>query len=287
MNSNAFHTRTNVVYPPNNTKIFEEYFLDNFDRSLIKTEYEYLDILWTNFYISRNYGNSDISDLQRFIDGLDRSKRYFTIVQYDDCILNNLSDLDILIFSQGGHGNVKRDLQYPIPLNCMGDGNYQKNKDRDVLASFIGAIKGRHPVRERMKDLMGNAKDVVIKDSLEFNNPFLSGYTEFKDLLERSVFTLCPRGYGLTSFRICESLQHGSIPVYIYDDPWIPFNDILDFDKIGISIHSDKIGDLERILRDKGEDDINNYLAHGEIAYKEYFSFEGCREKIIKIINSR
>ena len=33
-----------------------------------------------------------------------------------------------------------------------------------------------------------------------------------------SLFSLCPRGYGPTSFRLYESIQLGSIPVYIAED---------------------------------------------------------------------
>ena len=56
------------------------------------------------------------------------------------------------------------------------------------------------------------------------------GRESFLDILTRSAFALCPRGYGKTSFRICESLEVGVIPVYIYDDPWIPFGHKLDFE---------------------------------------------------------
>lgn len=43
-------------------------------------------------------------------------------------------------------------------------------------------------------------------------------------VIERSNFTLAPRGHGSSSFRMYEALQLGSIPIYIWQyDPLIPF----------------------------------------------------------------
>ncbi|KAJ1465033.1 hypothetical protein T484DRAFT_1866809, partial [Baffinella frigidus] len=39
----------------------------------------------------------------------------------------------------------------------------------------------------------------------------------FRDVTAASVFSLAPRGNGASSFRIFEALEHGSVPVYIYD----------------------------------------------------------------------
>ena len=112
----AFQVLTNHEYPPNNKMIFEEYFMNYFTENNVDTEYTYLPILWTNFYIGRNYGNSDMSDLQGYLDGLDRGKKYFTVIQYDDGVLQNIDDLDIFIFGSGGGGRKVvpyKNLGYP------------------------------------------------------------------------------------------------------------------------------------------------------------------------------
>lgn len=283
MSTENFKQRTNVVYPPNNHQIFEDYFLDNFNSERIKNDYIYLDILWTSYYISRNYGTGDISDLQNYLDSLDRSKKYFTIVQYDDCILNDLKDLDIFIFSQGGPGKMTRDL-YPIPLNCLGNEANNSERERKILGSFLGSISGRHHLREKMSFFLRDKSGFLIEESNP--NQRLSDYSRFKDLLETSTFSLCPRGYGATSFRICEALQHGSIPVYIYDIPWTPFPDRLDFEKIGILISEIEIENLESILRSKSESEIEEYRENGRKYYSKYFSYKGCFESILEKVNS-
>jgi hypothetical protein len=99
--------------------------------------------------------------------------------------------------------------------------------------------------------------------------------------MERSIFTLCPRGYGATSFRICEALQHGSIPIYVYDKPWIPWKDEFDFNKIGILIDESEIEDIPKIIKSKTEKDLVQYIKNAQQIYMDYFSFEGCSRQII------
>ena len=110
-------------------------------------------------------------------------------------------------------------------------------------------------------------------------------YENFIDKMERSVFSLCPRGYGATSFRICESLQQGSIPVYIYDKDWSPWIDELDFNEIGVKIHESQIDNIPEILNSLTDSEIKNLKLNGEKIYKEYFDYENCAKKIINKIN--
>jgi hypothetical protein len=273
-----FIVKTNHEYPPYNKKVFEEYFLDYFIKNKIETEYFYLPILWTNLYISRDYGNTDMNDIQLFLNSLDTSKKYFTIVQYDDGILQNIEHVDLFVFGQGGGGKKvvpEKNIGYPIPLNCNVNPHINKNRERDIFCSFVGVINGRHFIREKIKFLYEN--EFILKERV--------GYNVFIDILERSVFSLCPRGYGATSFRICESLQHGSIPVYVYDKPWIPWIGEFDFNDIGILISENEIENIKTILCSKTENDIKKYRTNGEIIYKEYFSFAGCSNQIINKLN--
>ena len=61
------------------------------------------------------------------------------------------------------------------------------------------------------------------------------------------MFTLCPRGYGLNSFRIAEAIQYGSIPVYISDEFILPY--AMDFEKIGVLIRSKDAHKIDEILQ--------------------------------------
>lgn len=271
---NIFQVPTNYEYPPHNKMIFEEYFMRYFIKNNIEAGCTYLPILWTNFYIGRKYGCSDMSDLQSYLNGLDRSKKYFTIIQYDDGILQDIDDLNMFIFGAGGGGEKTvsvRNLGYPIPLLCQPSPIINKDKKRDILCSFVGRFTEKYTIRNRIRTLFNDT--FLIKDCI--------GYHSFIDIMERSVFSLCPRGYGATSFRICESLQHGSIPIYVYDTPWIPWIDEFDFNEIGILIHESKIPDILSIIQSKTGEDIRRYLERGKAVYEKYFTFDGCSKEII------
>ena len=269
-----FQVLTNHEYPLYNKVIFEEYFLNYFAENNIDVKRTYLPVLWTNFYIGRNYGNSNMDDLQGYLNGLDRNKKYFTVVQYDDGVLQNIDDLDLFIFGSGGGGRRSvpdKNLGYPIPLICMPNPNIITGRYKDILCCFVGTIKD-YAIRRKIKMLYSD--DFFIQDKM--------GYHLFSDIMERSIFSLCPRGYGTTSFRICESLQHGSIPVYIYDKSWIPWPDEFDFNEIGILIHENDIENIKNIISGKTEDEVSQYRINGQKVYEEYFSFEGCAKQIIK-----
>ena len=274
-----FQIPTNFEYPQNNTLIFEEYFMNYFIENKIETEYTYLPILWQSYYILNNFGFFDMPILQKYLDSLDRNKKYFTIVQFDEGILQNISDLDLFVFGQCGGGNrivSDKNIGYPTPLICLPSPYIYKKGKRDIFCSFIGVINGRHTIREKLKDLYEGK--FLISECVN--------YETFIDTMERSVFSLCPRGHGATSYRICESLQHGSIPVYISDRFWIPFKEYFDFNDIGILISEDEIENLEFILNSKTNKDIKNYLINGERIYNEFFTYEGCAKTIINKINS-
>lgn len=268
----------NVDYPPFNHQIFEQFFYKKYLENQIETERIYIPIFWTSLYVNRNYGNGDLSDIQFFIDNLDRTKKYYTIVQYDDNILNDLNDLDIKIFAMGGHGKYA-DKCYPIPLNCLPPPNLYINPNKDIFASFIG--KDTHSVRTNMRSVLSSKSGPGGKYFI--SQPI--GYQAFRDVMSRSLFSLCPRGYGETSFRICEALQNESIPVYIYDNPLIPFYKEFDFNDIGIKIHIDEISKIDEILSSKSQYEIQKYVKNGREIYKKYFDYNGCFQSIIDILN--
>ena len=264
----TFKIKTNHTNPPCNKVIFEEYFGERFSKENHKLfTRKYIDVYWTNYYISKNYANGDMSNLQNYLDSLDKNEKYFTICQWDDGIKNNIKGLDLFTFASGGVGD------YCYPLNSMPHGKKCLAK-RDILASFVGCINGRHQVREIMNTKMQSLMGVFISETIDYNS--------FLNILSRSVFSLCPRGYGKTSFRICESLEAGSIPVYIYDDAWIPFQDILDFEEYGILCHVNEIDRLYNKMCGLTSEKVNNMIQRGQEVYNNYYNFVGCYQRIIE-----
>lgn len=273
-----FMVKTNHEYPPNNKIIFEEYFYNWFIENKPQTSKTYLPIFWTNYYISKDYAQQDISEINRFLDTLDKDKEYFTIIQWDDGIVNPFEYKNIYVFGQGGGGGRQGYIgDYAIPLICQPNPNI-KIENKDIFASFIGVIYGRNNlIREKLYNDLRQKNGYVFENSIS--------YDAFSNTMSRSVFSLCPRGYGATSFRICEALQHGSIPVYISDKPWIPFNNMIDFNDYGVFIDAKDINHINDILNNIPKEEIIKKSNLGKEVYKEYYSYNGCANKIIKIIN--
>jgi len=275
-----FMVKTNHEYPPNNKIIFEEYFYNWLIENKCLTNKTYLPIFWTNYYISKDYAQQDISEINKFLDTLDKNKEYFTIIQWDDGIINPFEYKNIYVFGQGGGGGRNGCIgNYSIPLICQPNPNI-KLQNKDIFASFIGVIYGRNNlIREKLHNDLKNKHGYLFENSIS--------YEAFSNVMSRSIFSLCPRGYGATSFRICEALQHGSIPVYISDKPWIPFNDMINFNDYGVIIDTKDIDDIDNILKSITKEEIEKKIYIGKNIYNEYYTYTGCADKVIKVINKK
>jgi len=255
------------VYPPNNSKIFEEWFFERYNPSDNKSGREYIPIFPTSYQVNANYGRDSgkMRQLQRVFDKLDRSKKYFIIAQYDDGIKANLNGLDVTVCGMGG-GRI--DL--PLPLTCMPH-PYTETSLKHIFASFQGALT--HPIREELlRVLKNNSRYLVSAKKVSIQ--------EYVRNIQASTFVLCPRGYGKSSFRIAEALQWGAIPVYISDEFIFPFN--VDFNEYGYAIHHNQIGNLDEILSDIPLCDVHKKRQAGKKAYAEIYSYEGCYQMLMK-----
>lgn len=261
-----FQPRQFHFYPEDNTHEYERWFKDNTtSHELAGKPRTYLPILWTAYWCNNGYGVKPKakSILQHFIDHLPRDKKYFTICQYDDGCLIDFKDLDIKIFGMSG-GRI----DYPIPLLCMPHKFEFTGIEKDIFCSFVGG--DTHPIRkEIVKELSGKEGYYVTmkKHSLK----------DYCNILARSVFALCPRGYGKTSFRIAEAIHYGAIPVYISDDFVNPYNKSF----CGFNITADHVFDIYTAMKLLGSvspkfsltsDDINDY------------TYPGCKQKILENI---
>lgn len=252
-------------YPSDNAHEFERWFYDNTLPDEIAGR-NYLPIFWTAYWVNNNYGKKErgINTMQRYIDSLPRDKKYFTICQYDDGPLVDFKDLDIIVFGMSG-GRI----DYPIPLLCQPHG-YRFDCKRDIFASFIGG--DTHPIRrELVKQFAGHNDCLVSLKKVQLK--------EYCHIMARSVFALCPRGYGKSSFRIAEAIQYGAIPVYISDDFVLPYN--MPFCGAADTILNNIYDYLKRRSTPNA---ILSYQSAIE-KNKHLYTYEGCKQKILEIVN--
>lgn len=259
------------VYPPYHSGLYlEDYFFNYFCSNDSKSDRYYIPVFWTTCYIENN-----IANLQNKLDRLDSNKKYFTISQHDDAPKERLP-ANTIKFSAGG--NQKGCI--PIPLICSPIPSLKETK-KDIFCSFIGSVT--HPVRTEMLQNLIDKENYFLKP--KYWTPSIEN--EDKDLFlkitSRSIFSLCPRGYGASSFRLYESMQLGSIPVYIYtDEPYIPFSSNLDWSSLAVLINSKEISSIDKILKSISLKKIQNIREYTESIYSDYFSLKGVSNQVLK-----
>lgn len=259
-----FSPHINTTYPQENFVIFEEWFAQ---QNIPETEREYLPIFWTSYFVNHNYGQDKgaLKRLQQFVNTLDVHKKYYLINQYDDSILVDVSHLDLLQF------NMSKNLPngYPLPLLCQPSQYADASKKKTIFASFIG--NRTHPIRDKILSISNS--DYYVSDVNKSPEAYF-------DILSSSIFSLCPRGYGFSSFRISESIQCGAIPIYISDTFIIPHN--VDFNEYGILVHESELDKLPEILNNISPLEIIDKQDKLKRIYADLYTYKGSFDRIIK-----
>lgn len=141
---------------------------------------------------------------------------------------SNCFQVEITYYTIMGRADPDRAVQG----RRIGAGLRRPREKRDLLASFVGS-SWTYPPRVMFAHF-NRSEDMLIR----FNEGYWvepqrgSYYYAVRnisyDALERSVFTLSPRGRGRSSMRLVEAIFMGSIPVLL-DDESTPFGQSLDF----------------------------------------------------------
>lgn len=263
------------VYPPyHRGPYLEDYFFQRFEQEPPDTERIFIPVGWTTCYIE-----DKTAGLRELLDTLDHSKKYFTVSQHDDAIRETLPP-DTVCFNAGGNGGG-----IPIPLICSPIPTTIIPHHRpDIIGSFVGSIT--HPSRANLMISLQGHHDYAIRTKRWTDSVSVDELKTFIEITSRSIFCLCPRGYGKSSFRMYESFQIGAIPVYIYDDPWIPFTDELDWSEFSVLIPSHQVMNTHQILMSVLGDSerIKRMQQKGKEVWKSHFSLPGLYTQIIKRI---
>lgn len=127
-----------------------------------------------------------------------------------------------------------------------------------MLWSFMGTFSNA-AIRQRLAELddsEGRAIDTqhfsdVVRWHLHDTHRAegRKAFASYAELLGRSWFVLCPRGYGSSSIRLFEALQVGRCPVIISDE-WLP-PPFVDWASCAIRVPEGCIEDIPAILRER------------------------------------
>jgi hypothetical protein len=141
----------------------------------------------------------------------------------------------------------------PYPVRDIEPGT----RPRDLFASFMGAmsypmlppahIRGHTMLRLKLRHadtpdvLLGTPQDVALAQRRA---------PSYDEVMQRSVFTLCPAGYGRWSYRFNEALLAGSIPVLLADDYRLPFGERIRWSDYCVVVPEARALDVVEILRE-------------------------------------
>jgi hypothetical protein len=130
---------------------------------------------------------------------------------------------------------------------------------------------------------MQHQANVFIKDttglkSWELSSTDKSGYEQnYLDVMNRSLFVLCPRGIGPCSYRLFECMQLGRVPVIIADS-WVPVPNI-HWDEFSVRVAQKDITHLSDILFAK-KDAAVEMGRKARLCWEKHFSPEVSLEQI-------
>lgn len=261
-------------YPASNHLIFEEWFFQNWKPEDAR-ERKYLPIFVNGYQVGNNYGQNkpQMDKLQKYLNSIDPTLKYYMITQYDDGLLCNIDHLDIRVYAMSSANGSR--IDYALPLICQPMPFKHEPVERKFLANFIGRIT--HPIRNKVVEQLQGRKDCfchVPRNAWEQMNEY-----HYSQILAQSVFTICPRGYGWNSFRIAEALQYGSIPVIISDEYRQPHNKSID----GLYVMECDIQYLYKMLTDASlivsKTDVQKDMKE---CYDKYFTYEANKEFILE-----
>ncbi len=259
-------------YPPSNHLPFEEWLTQ---QTLPELEREFIPIHLTSYWVNNGYGN-DLQAKQRmqeFFDGLDRSKKYWVVIQYDDQFVIDIKDLDIVTFGMS-YRLPKQKPTYVIPL--IGQMGQHYEMSRRFTANFIG--NKTHTIRDKMLEAIKHNTDYYV--SLNAHS-----HEDYNSIMAQSVFSLCPIGYGKTSFRQYEAIYQESIPVVIFEDEVMePYG--IDINEYGVKIHESSIELISEILESVSPWAIDNKRKRMNELYRDLCTYEGVYDYIIKTLQN-
>lgn len=259
----------------------EDYFYDFYVKN--KSDFDkkgrtLIPVSWTTLYVDGTKHN-----IQKYINALDQNGSYFAVSQHDDGIREVLPK-NTIHFSAGGLGGG-----VPIPLVCspipeeLKRLNYNESWGRDVFCSFIGSMT--HPIRVQIYQKYLNNRNFVFNEFKAWSQTVSdSDLGRFLQATQRSKYTLASRGYGVSSFRLYEIFQLNSVPVYVSDKHWLPFENKIDWDKICVLVKDNQIDDLEKILLSIDDKKYKEMLDEGKKVWNTHFTLEGMSRNILQAL---
>jgi len=242
------------------------------DKDLISDMYELMP-----YPLAHWINTLGIDRTNELINSLSSDKKRIFICQH--IYVNNLvfRDSDIIFTPHSS----KNDRFITIPHYAVNVNENLIKSEKVFDFSFLGSTT-THNIR---KSLVAKYPDKCFDSKVHWglekgmSNDFNNQYTR---MLGESIFSVCPRGTGISSVRLFESMAMGSIPIIVADGYDPPLSDIIDWNSISITLPEKYILDNLKIEDNLDRDrDIKSMVEIMDNIYNEYFSNENLHKTII------
>ena len=231
---------------------------------------DYMAIPWATIFDKESH--LSIPAIEQ-IQSISRSNNGFTVCQHvkwqDHLDLFESLGINLVFASHAiktfSHPSIKI-----LPFPIFAANTKKPTNKKDIFYSFIGHYNERwylsdvrkkifemeHPPNAYIKKReQWHFEDIVYTEQIK-KQPItyinkqneMSNQKEYKEILSKSIFSLCPSGTGPNTIRFWESLAAGAIPIIISDNFWLPEIKELNWEKCSIRIKEVYIYDLYRIL---------------------------------------
>jgi len=187
--------------------------------------FEFFDLAENIHHCIRTYSNNYPDKKVVFFWNHDEDfKKYNDLVsKYKNCRIINYNTSE------------KTDNDIIVPFWTL-DNVDQIEEEKSIYCSFAGNIT--HQIRA-----------FLVNNIVEYGNPkiqFLGTlpYEEYRKKLSQTLFSLCPRGAGLSSYRFFECIHANTIPVLIADDIVLPYEEDLNYSDFSIRYNENDIADI-------------------------------------------
>lgn len=243
------------------------------DHELISDEYEYMP-----YPLAHWINTIGIPKTQDAIDSLNPNKKNIFVCQHIRVDRLRFDSSDI-VFTP--HSSTK-DNFVTIPHYAVNVDTSLSKENRSIDFSFLGSTS-THTVRKRLVNMYDTCYDSGVHWGLDKN---LKGdFTDkYISLLGNSNFSICPRGTGISSVRLFESMAMGSIPIVVADNYEFPLSDLINWSEISITVKENEISKIKGIVKSFSDEDISNMRSKLIKTYNTYFSNNKLHKTIIETL---
>jgi hypothetical protein len=276
---------------------------------------------WTDIYVQGGYkDDNDENGGQALVDALRHVLRpnvvYITVCQNDDGFPGNNAQMmqqiqqryAIVVLSSGGYGHVaipllkqredelhqQQSTTWWWPWRRHGHSQKVPVSQRPYLVSYVGSLQhAPHNMRmEMINAVEATAAAATAAADQQHNSSFSYSYyygkRRWRDVMRQSKFSLCPRGFGRTSYHVMETLQMGLIPIQVYvkgDISWMPYPTLL-LDNLAFTTTVQELPALLERLSSLSDAQIEAMETEIERLIPDYFTYEGVLQQIQRFLVS-